>query len=413
MSFYMTNILKKVHMFSARVFFIFLIILSRGLFSSLPSSAFGELLTVEPTPIVQLQFPYNINTRYVTTSVSGTGAVTQANSMLVLQTASSASSSATLKSNARLQYQPGQGASCLFTALYTTGVTGSSQITGIGNDTDGFFFGYNGPTFGILHRNNSVDTWVPQSSWNQDAFNGAGPSGINLDTTKGNIYKIQFQWLGFGRINFYIESAMTGNLVLVHQIQYANSNIVTSISNPSLQIMSQVVNTSNTSNIILKNASLAAFVEGLISSADERNNISNTKSVTTTLTNVLTIKDKTTFQGKTNQITVFPDQVSFYNSTAGSSDALFTVYLNPTVSGTPSFTDIDANTSVVSYDTAGTTVSGGIQLFSFFLANGNQFAFNLSDYNVLLIPGDQLVFACKSTSASLTIYASVSWIEKF
>ena len=381
--------------------------------ASLPQSAFGELLTIQPSPVVQLQFPYNINSRYIIGSTTASGTITQTNSMLSLQTGATTTSSATLKSRSRLQYQPGQGAACLFTALYTTGATGSTQVTGIGNDIDGFFFGYNGTSFGILHRNSSTDTWIPQNSWNQDVCNGTGPSGIVLDTTKGNVYKIQFQWLGFGRINFYIENQANGNFVLVHQIQYANANTIPSISNPSLQIMSQVQNTTNATNITMQNGSLAAFIEGVASPIDERNNISASKSISTTNKNILTIKNNTSFQSKTNQVTIYPDMISLFNSPEGSGDALFVAYLNPTVGGTPSFTHIDVNSSVVSYDSAGTTISGGTQLFSFFLANGTDYSFNMYDYNVQLTPGDTLVFACQSTSGSITVHASISWIERF
>ncbi|MDP3889497.1 MAG: collagen-like protein [bacterium] len=378
-------------------------------------SAFGELLTVEPNAIVQLQFPYNINTDYVITDTTGAGTVTQADSLLVVQTGTSNNSRATLLSRSRLHYQPGQGATALFTALYTTGVDGSTQITGIGNNQDGFFFGFNGSSFGILHRNNSVDTWIDQSSWNEDTFDGSGESGIVLDHTKGNIYKIQYQWLGFGNIKFFIESPSTSEFILVHEIEYANANTVPTIANPSLQLMVEAVNTSNTSNIIIKNGSLAGYIEGTINNIDVRNNISNSKTITTTETNILTIRDNATFQSKTNQTMVYPDAVSFLNSTAGTAAALFAVYLNPTVGGAPVFNDINSNTSVVSYDTAGTTVTGtgGRKLFSFFLANGADFSFNLHDYAVQLVPGDRLVFACSTSTGSLTVYASVSWVERF
>ncbi|OGB86089.1 hypothetical protein A3J41_01045 [candidate division TM6 bacterium RIFCSPHIGHO2_12_FULL_38_8] len=240
----------------------------------LPLSVYGEILAVQPTAIIQLQFPYNINTDYVSTSVTGAGTVTSSTNFALLQTGASASSSATMLSRQRLHYQASQGCVTMYTALFTTGVANSTQKIGIGNAQDGFFFGFNGTTFGILHRVNSVDTWIPQTSWNQDKFNGSGASGVTLDPTKGNIYKIQYQWFGFGAINFFIENPNTGALVLVHQIQYANANTATSLLNPALQLMAEVINTTNATNVTLKTPSFAGIIEGFVNPDQDTNILS-------------------------------------------------------------------------------------------------------------------------------------------
>lgn len=71
-----------------------------------------------------------------------------------------------------------------------------TQLMGVGDDLDGFFFGYNGSSFGILRRQNGTDNWIPQSAWNNDTFDGNGRSGVALNATQGNVYSIQYQWLG-------------------------------------------------------------------------------------------------------------------------------------------------------------------------------------------------------------------------
>jgi len=69
-------------------------------------------------------------------------------------------------------------------------------LFGAGDDVDGLFFGFNGTSFGIMTRNDSVDTWVAQADWNGDKMDGTGgasnPTGQNLDPTKGNVYHINF-----------------------------------------------------------------------------------------------------------------------------------------------------------------------------------------------------------------------------
>ena len=202
-------------------------------------SAFNELLMVQPSPVVQLQFPYtSVNTDYITTSLSGglsqSGSATlvQGTGMAILSTNATAGSAAVLASRARLHYQAGQGAVGLASAIFNAGTAGNVQYIGIGNAQDGLFFGYTGTQFGILYRNNSVDTWLPQTgttgpagttgAWNGDQLNGSGASAVTLNPQDGNVYRIQFQWLGFGAIKFWVENPNDGTWTLVHTIHYPN-----------------------------------------------------------------------------------------------------------------------------------------------------------------------------------------------
>src|SRR3972149_4577395 len=71
--------------------------------------AFGQLVAQEETPIVTIDFPYNINTAYVTPTTANGGTVTQANSQAVLQTSAAANGSAALHSSIAGRPPPWQG----------------------------------------------------------------------------------------------------------------------------------------------------------------------------------------------------------------------------------------------------------------------------------------------------------------
>lgn len=374
--------------------------------------AFGELLTVSPNPFVSFKFPYSVNSRIVDTAEVGTGTVSSEPPFAFIYSGNTASSSATLTSKDRVQYQPGQGVSCFFTAIFTTGISDTTQIIGIGNDNDGFFFGYNGTSFGILHRNNGSDEWIYQASWDKDTVDGSAGTAFTLDPTKGNVFKIQFQWLGFGAINFFIEDPNIGEFIMVHQIQYANKNTAPSLSNPSLSLYAQAKNINSASPVTLKNSSFSAFNEGRISSLFIRNAIASSKSIGGTNTNILTIRNDETFQSLDNQSQVIVDNISIYNEgSLTNTDSRYSIYLNPTVGGTPSFTNINSDTSVVSYDTAGTTITGGFLLLNLFIGGNDYSSVNLKDYDIRLSPGDILVVAAESLGATTTLHASLSWKE--
>ncbi|NBP02988.1 MAG: hypothetical protein EBU90_23325 [Proteobacteria bacterium] len=68
-----------------------------------------------------------------------------------------------------------------------------------------------------------IETFITQSLWNIDTMDGNGASRTNIDTSKGNIYGIGYQYLGFGDPVFSIENPETGLLTDVHRIQTANA----------------------------------------------------------------------------------------------------------------------------------------------------------------------------------------------
>ena len=389
---------------------------SNALEVNFPRTAFGEVESINPTPVVQASFVYNVNTDIVSTTVTGSGTVTQADGMVVLQTTAATSSSAKVDTKRFLKYRPGQGAHLRGTALFTTGVAGSTQLFGGGDDDNGLFFGYNGTSFGIMSRYDGTDTWVAQADWNGDKMNGAGgatnPTGQTLDPTKGNVYQIKFQWLGFGQIVFSIEDSTSGEFVKVHSINYANANTVPSLLAPSFPVKWFVENTTNNTNITVKGASCNAEVEGKIEYLGPTNSIGNTKTgVTTTLTNILTIRNKSSFASKTNRVPV--NILKYSVAVDGTKPATFELVKNATLGGTPSYADISTNTSVVDYDTAGTTVTGGTPIDFDSLAKDGSINVTPDPADIVLLPGETLTLAVAASTSTTDVTAAIRWVEDF
>lgn len=374
-----------------------------------PNSAFGDLRIAEITPIIQTEFVYNINTRIWTTSTTNGTADVNA-SRLRLQSSANTNSHAQVNTKQYLKYRAGVGAMIRFTAVFTTGVAGSKQMIGIGDTTDGLFVGYNGATFGFLHRNNSVDTWIAQTAWNLDVCDGTNDLQ-NLDHTKGNVYMIQFQYLGYGAITLHVEETTTGRFIPVHRIANANTSASTNLTNPSMPLYARAENTTNDTNIILYSGSLSAYTEGkIVIPSTILNSVNNTKSSITTLTNILTIRNKTTFASITNKNNI---HLSVYNATVdGNKNAIIELYLNCTLGGSPSYTDIDTDTSIVDYDTAGTTITNGTKILSEGVAKTGSITTKLVDLDIILPPGDTLTIACTSSQAT-ECSVTVSWVEDY
>jgi len=113
---------------------------------------------------------------------------------------------------------------------------------------------------------------IPQSTWNLNNCLDNGSLELNytknrggfiLDPTKGNVFKIYFQYLGFGQITFCIEESASESIIPVHRIQYPNSSTKPTLKNPSMNIGIGINNTSSsTTTPIVETASMASFLQG-------------------------------------------------------------------------------------------------------------------------------------------------------
>lgn len=118
-----------------------------------PHTAFGDLQVAELTPLIQLTFPYSVNPRQVTSLTDGSGAASVTSSLLKVSTGTTTSSDSLLQSVSKGKHHAGHGTLARFDAIFDSGGTaGTEAVIGLGNEEDGFFFGYDGAVFGLLHR---------------------------------------------------------------------------------------------------------------------------------------------------------------------------------------------------------------------------------------------------------------------
>lgn len=374
-----------------------------------PLTAFGETLTAQNHPVTGWTFAYNINAELIRTLLTGSGGATTTNGIAVISTGAAINSSADISTYRTLRYVPGEGAVARFTAIFTPGVAGSQQHIGVGDDTDGFFFGFDGTRFGVLRRSNSVDHWTYQEDWNENTLS-------ELDITKGNVYEIVYQWLGFGMIRFNIEDSETGRFVNVHKIAYANLNTDTSIRNPSLPLHAHVINTSNNTNIIIKTSSAMGFVQGFYDLNElhpldlHRAFVSQKTLATTNETGILAIKGAATYQGIFNRVRCKLGMLSA--AADGTKPVIIRLYKNATISG-GSYTDFSANTSTLSYNTGLTSFSGGTLVNSFQLGKAEGRTIYFDTLSIKVGYNDTLLLTSQSSGANYDINGSICMVEQF
>ena len=217
--------------------------------SGLPLTAFGDLRTAELSPIFQVSFEYTvINTEVGAIELTGSGAVTQADGMCVVSTGVTLGSTAEWETVNNARYRAGLGGLFRGTAMFSAGVAGTEQMLGIADTegvssshANGYGVGFSGVTFGFMRWQDDVLIHVAQDTWD-DPMDGSGASGMTLNPTMLNVYFIEFQYLGAGSIKLWIESDVTGDMVLAHTVMYTNLNTVPSVFNPNFHLMLHVLN---------------------------------------------------------------------------------------------------------------------------------------------------------------------------
>ena len=407
----------------------------RAQFDLSNTSAFGTLETAELTPVVQGDFTTGINVQL--------GAVTVANSAtadaggagiapfgrLRLQSGTNAAGSAIFKSRAPARYRAGEGMVARFTAAFTVGVAQSTQIAGAGNASNGYFFGFNGTAFGILHRNNAtgavVNTWISQTDWNCDKLDGLGASGMVINPTFGNVFMVKYPYLGYGDILFFVEDSDTGRFVLVHVIKYANTTALLQLGNPNLSFYVQSVNAGAVTNQIVYSGSYAIFVSGERSFVgNPKWAADNNKSAITAETSILGIRNATTYNGGENNGMIRLQSLAV-GAASNSGVIVIRLRIGATLGGSPAYAAVKGTTansgvtitagdSVASVDTAATTATGGNMIYNITLANGanggDSTVIDLTPFNLFVAPGEVLTVSGFSTVAAV-IAVALNWAE--
>jgi len=267
-----------------------------------------------------------------------------------------------------------------------------------------------GVTASIVEKTAGVsqtDNHTAQASWNVTTTPFA-----SFNPTKLNIYKIQFGYLGIANIEYSIYDPNRGKFVLVHQVEWANTQVITHISNPNFKIgwTSASLGASGT-NLTVTGASGSIMLEG-----DEviKNNTfadeNTVSSIGTTLTSLITIKNRTVYGDRYNLGKIIPLTISVNNDhTKG---AIIEVFRNTTIGGATNYQFEDEYNSIAAVDKAGTTVTGGVLIDAFTVESGGTKELDLSILNTELLPDSTFTVAGKTvqgTGAEMT--ATIAWKE--
>lgn len=378
-----------------------------------PLTAFGELLTGQLTPMAAWRFDYGINTRLINTTTANGGAVSVSGNRAKLSTSTAVNGSARIETIKHLRYLPGMGGLLRMTSVFATPKANSYQIFGLGDGTDGLYYGYYGTNFVVGKIRGGVHTRVLQENWN-------GSIDSDFNSAYGNIFQIRFQWLGYGYLRYYMLNFEneTAGYTKLHTINYPNTSPDVHILNPTLPIFGEVANTGNNTDIVAYSPSAAAFVEGNVGDYANPLDVFNSYDTTATFANtsrnhLLTIRNKSTFLTVTNRVPVQINSITFSRG-AGATLTALKLVKNATTAGALTYADIDTNNSPVDASATTTTVTAGTIERAYSTPAGALPTIVFNPGEMILYPGEALTLECVNSGVQSTeVVTTINWSELF
>ena len=328
--------------------------------------AFGRLRVSEPETIFDSKQIFNNQPLlWDDQEVSGSGTTSThyvSSASTIISVADSTAGTRVRQTFRRFNYQTGKSDLILLTGvLKTAGESGITRSMGYYDDNNGIFLRDNGGNWEICRRSTSfgpVSTFaVPQSAWNVDTFDGTGPSGITLNETNAQIFVIDFEWLGVGRVRTGFN--INGVTYLAHEFLHSNNISNVYMSTPNLPLRYEISNDGTGGAASLEHICSSVMSEG--GSQDtgrvfyaSTNGTHVDADVENTTYAVLGIRLKSSTIGETIKLL----NTSLQIHTA--SDRIeWTLRFNPSVAGTFTYNDYNNTSAQVARGATANVVTGG------------------------------------------------------
>lgn len=139
-------------------------------------------------------------------------------------------------------YQPGKSFLIMGSGIMNANNNPSGVKSRIGyfDNDNGLYFEYDSNTgCTIVVKNNGITTSINYINWNIDSMDGNGNSGLNLDYTKAQLFVIDYEWLGVGRVRFGFYAF--GRIQYCHEINNINILLGPYTSNINLPLRYELV----------------------------------------------------------------------------------------------------------------------------------------------------------------------------
>ena len=322
-------------------------VLDVNILDSAINSAFGRLRTTHTRLLGEFrnQFgtlgPVEIVSKFDT---GGSQTVNLAQTHTLINVTAESGSRALRQSREYHAYIPGTTMLAYVSFKFDTPKTNLQQMVGMFDDDNGVFLRMVGTVPQVVIRKAGTDSQViSQANWNQDRLDGTGASGITIDLTRAQIFVLDYQWLGVGRVR--VGFVLKGQITYVHHFENLNSLTEPYMYQPSLPVRWEIVNTGTTTgNSSLMCICFGVYAEGSDTATGFDNSVSTGTSAVTlgadadAVKGILAVRLKNTVNGRPMRATArLKDWQVVTNLTA--QYKVMILQTQSDIAGSPSWTD--------------------------------------------------------------------------
>jgi len=336
--------------------------------------AFGRWRVSEPYTIFDSKMVNDKQPLYYDEVTSGTGAATHdTNEASVTMSVSTTGDYVIRQSFMRFNYQPGKSQQIFLTGIVKEPVANTESRIGYFNTSttapytanrDGIYFGQDGTNNYVAISFNGTENKITQANWNIDPMDGTGPSGKTADFDRVQIFFIDFEWLGVGRVRTGL--VIDGKIFYIHEFNHANEPGQTTVymQSPNHSVRYEAYSTGG--SISMKQICASVASEGGVEASGVTRGITTggaEVTVGTAIEGVLFYR----LNQNTPCTTLVLDNFSAIDISNNAGNFEYYLILNPTIAGTTLTWNLETNSAIdVALGNGDNTLTGGTILLTGF-----------------------------------------------
>jgi len=379
---------------------------------------YGDFTTVTPLPVFEYHFRFDTSDGiYWDSSITGAATDSQDTDKQARKlTTTTAINDKVIKSTRRyISFFRGKSQKSKIVFIGHTPTSGLVQEYGLFDDKNGFMLRIDGTTPKFVIRSSSTGSVtevlnVSQSLWNIDKLDGTGSSGYNIDFSK-----VQTMIIEFGECGARFGFLYNGHPLYAHSYCSINQLDYPFVQTGTLPIRFTLENTTaqaSSRSIYLISADVSSkggtMPLGILRTLDTG---ANEVTVSKTQQPIMMIR----LDPNTNRAAIRPIDFNLV-ATSGNSEVYWEIYLNPTITGTPTWVDTPASLTEYVSNASTLTVSGGYKLDGGYVQVGKDTQYNSFLSNVFMgraIDGtsDILVLVARTLNSTSKLLMAGRWRE--
>lgn len=345
--------------------------------------AFSRLRVSTPTTLFDSKTLHNKSSLFWSQIASSNASVTftgeNVDASVTLSTTANGSY-AIRQTSQRFNYQPGKSQLALFTGVMTP-VSNAVKRMGLFQSLTAAPYTPNVGLYFETLTTSSSSIAVVQSNegylvpslsatrdnWNIDKLDGRGISGKTLQLSAANIFLIDFEWLGVGRVRF--GAVIDGQICYCHQFNNAGNVMGSYLRTPNLPVRGEIrqVSTGSAQMKMICNSVMSeggADFTGLTRAVDSGAKISSVTLPTDTRRAILGVRLQASKLDSVNEV-LNASVMLLTKSASTESPYKYELLHNPTLASGGTWTDVSDNSNFqywngcVNVETQGTVIAVG------------------------------------------------------